>query len=200
MDVRRFGMANRISASSVSRTLAQTLPNCDISFDSDDVGDLEKIPMAVRSNRQNQAVAAAGDAPDPEHAVGLPRATGAWYSVIMSRPASKPLLDRDTVEVRWLALDQIKPEHGSGLERMLDDAELARADRFRFERDRSAFVAAHALVRTMLSAHAPYPPLAWRFSTSAHGKPEIIRPAGSLPLRFNLSQTRPRCCGGDARQ
>lgn len=99
-------------------------------------------------------------------------------------------LDRDTLEVRWLVLDQIKPDHWSILEGMLDESELARAGRFHFERDRNAYVAAHALVRTMLSAHAPYPPWAWRFSTGAHGKPEIIRAAGSPPLRFNLSHTR----------
>jgi 4'-phosphopantetheinyl transferase len=105
-------------------------------------------------------------------------------------PFSGPSLDRDTLEVRWLVLDQIAPDHWSDLEAMLDEAELARADRFRFERDRKAFVAGHALVRTMLSVHAACPPWAWRFSTGPHGKPEIIRAAASPPLRFNLSHTR----------
>jgi 4'-phosphopantetheinyl transferase len=87
-------------------------------------------------------------------------------------------------------VDQIGPNDWSRLEGMLDEEELARAGRFRFERDRHSYVAAHALARTMLSAHAPCPPWAWRFSTGAHDKPEIIRAPGSPPLRFNLSHTR----------
>jgi 4'-phosphopantetheinyl transferase len=105
-------------------------------------------------------------------------------------PSSGPSLDRDTVEVRWLGLDQIEPSHWPELEQTLDVMELARANQFHFERDRKAYVAAHALVRAMLSVHAPQPPQAWRFSTSAHGKPEIVRIAASPPLRFNLSHTR----------
>jgi 4'-phosphopantetheinyl transferase len=87
-------------------------------------------------------------------------------------------------------IDQIEPDHWSSLEGMLDEAERAQAARFHFERDRNSYVAAHALARSMLSAHAPYPPWAWRFATGAHGKPEIIRPPGSPSLRFNLSHTR----------
>jgi 4'-phosphopantetheinyl transferase len=103
---------------------------------------------------------------------------------------SGPPLDRDTVDARWLALDQIEPEQWSGLERMLEEEERARANRFRFERDRNSYIAAHALARIMLSAHAPCAPPAWRFSTSAQGKPEIVRAANIPPLRFNLSHTR----------
>lgn len=86
-------------------------------------------------------------------------------------------------------LDRIEPGLWPYLEGLLDEAERARADRFRFARDREAYVAAHALVRTMLSAHAPRPPQAWRFSTDAHGKPEIIRTTETPALRFNLSHT-----------
>jgi 4'-phosphopantetheinyl transferase len=100
------------------------------------------------------------------------------------------LFDRDTLEVRWLVLDRITPDQWSGLERMLDEAERTRANSFRFERDRNAYVAAHALARTMLSTHAPHPPSAWRFSTNAYGKPEIVTANGTPPLRFNLSHTR----------
>jgi 4'-phosphopantetheinyl transferase len=101
-----------------------------------------------------------------------------------------PLLDRDSVEVRWLVVDQIEPDHWDRLEGMLDETERAQAGRFQFERDRNSYVAAHALTRIMLSAHAPHPPWAWRFSIGGHGRPEIIRLPGIPPLRFNLSHTR----------
>lgn len=89
-----------------------------------------------------------------------------------------------------MALDEITPQSWAGLALLLDDAERARAERFRFERDRHAYIAAHALARTMLSAQSTVPPSDWRFSTNAYGKPEILREAGVLPLQFNLSHTR----------
>ena len=73
---------------------------------------------------------------------------------------------------------------------LLDDAERTRAARFHFDRDREAYIAAHALARTMLSAHAPRPPADWRFTATAHGKPEVVREPGVPPLSFNLSHTQ----------
>jgi 4'-phosphopantetheinyl transferase len=75
------------------------------------------------------------------------------------------------------------------LARLLDDDERSRAERFHFERDRQAYIAAHALVRTMLSTQHARRPEAWRFSTNAHGKPQIADENAPLPLRFNLSHT-----------
>lgn len=89
-----------------------------------------------------------------------------------------------------MVLDGIAPHVWDGLAVLLDDAERARAQRFHFERDRQAYVAAHALARTMLSAQAGRQPTGWRFSTNAHGKPEVIGEAGVPRLRFNLSHTR----------
>ena len=95
-----------------------------------------------------------------------------------------------TVHVRWLALDAVAPGAWPELASLLDDAERGRAARFHFDHDRHAFIAAHALTRTMLSVGVPRPPADWRFTTGENGKPEIVSDPGVPPLRFNLSHTR----------
>jgi len=76
------------------------------------------------------------------------------------------------------------------LERLLDASERARAERFHFAADRDAYVAAHALLRTMLSKAAGIAPDAWRFRTARGGKPEIDPSLGCPDLRFSLSHAR----------
>jgi 4'-phosphopantetheinyl transferase len=98
--------------------------------------------------------------------------------------------DRNSVEITWLTLDRIGPDDWRKLERMLDAGERERADRYRFERDRNTYVAAHALLRGMLSRVVAHHPSNWRFATNAHGKPDLVRHAGVPPLRFNISHTR----------
>jgi len=75
----------------------------------------------------------------------------------------------------------------AGLAVLLDEVELAR--RFHFDRDRHAFVLAHAFLRRILSRYEPVAPESWRFQRGPWGKPEI---AGQTPRRlcFNLSHTR----------
>lgn len=79
-------------------------------------------------------------------------------------------------------------------ETWLDAREAARADSFRFRRDRDMFVAAHGLLRAALSGRnaAAVDPAAWRFAAGPHGKPRVVRAPG-LPEpsdpRFSLSHT-----------
>jgi len=94
------------------------------------------------------------------------------------------------VDIRWLTIDRIGPDDWPILERMLDAEERERAGRFRFERDRDTYVAAHALVRGMLSGLVRRHPSEWRFAASAHGKPELVPGAAVPPLYFNISHTR----------
>jgi 4'-phosphopantetheinyl transferase len=72
---------------------------------------------------------------------------------------------------------------------VLSPDERERAARFHFDRDRRDYVAAHALVRHVLSRHAPYAPGTWRFDLGTHGKPFVADPAEASPLSFNLSHT-----------
>lgn len=67
---------------------------------------------------------------------------------------------------------------------LLDDAERARADRFRTRQTRDAFISAHALLRVMLCDFAERQPADWRFTTNNSGKPILLDDPG---LHFNIS-------------
>lgn len=81
------------------------------------------------------------------------------------------------VHVWLLALDAPSKETN------LSPAERERAERFRFDRDRRRYIAAHAQVRELLGRYAGAEAASLRFAHTAHGKPYL---PGS-PLRFNLS-------------
>lgn len=69
---------------------------------------------------------------------------------------------------------------------VLSAAERERMERFRFERDRASYLAAHGLARLALSTCEPaVAPRDWQFRYGERGKPEVI---GST-LRFNISHT-----------
>ncbi len=66
--------------------------------------------------------------------------------------------------------------------------EVARADRYRQEKDRNCCLVARALVRSVLSDYTGHDSAVWTFRYNAHGKPSIAEPAG-LSLSFNVSHT-----------
>jgi 4'-phosphopantetheinyl transferase len=72
----------------------------------------------------------------------------------------------------------------------LDDGERARAERFAFAEDRDAFVAAHALLRLALSAHAGGAATDWRFVAAVTGKPALAGPDRGTGLTFSISHAR----------
>jgi 4'-phosphopantetheinyl transferase len=94
------------------------------------------------------------------------------------------------VLVRWLALDPAAVSQMDALAALLDVGERERAGRFHFDRDRHAYIAAHALARTLLAIELGRPPSALRFAVNAFGKPELARGMDGPPLRFNLSHTK----------
>ena len=72
---------------------------------------------------------------------------------------------------------------------VLDESERARAMRLRRPADRVLFIRAHALLRRVLSRHAPIDPARWRLVRAEAGKPALCpqqHPALQA-LRFNLS-------------
>lgn len=93
-------------------------------------------------------------------------------------------MTRPRIAVATLALAGIDDGHWPRLEALLSDEERARAARFRFERNRREYIAAHALKRAMLSAATGDDPRAWRFEAEAGGKPFV---AGGRGPHFNLS-------------
>ncbi len=100
-----------------------------------------------------------------------------------------PLAD-GAVRVRWIEVDAVASSHLAAWRRRLDEDEQARADRFRFASDRDVFIAAHALLRTVLSEATGVSHEQWRFSTGRNGKPELADRRLGARLRFNLSHTK----------
>jgi 4'-phosphopantetheinyl transferase len=89
-----------------------------------------------------------------------------------------------------LATDAVRPSDMQRWLSMLDCGERERASRFRIEADRREFVAAHALLRAMLTYYFDVPVLAWRFLVDANGKPRVDPNVGPHEVQFNLSHTR----------
>ena len=70
----------------------------------------------------------------------------------------------------------------------LSNDERDRAARFRFERDRSRWVAARGWLRRLLAGYLDADPTELRFTSGALGKPCLVTPAASW-LRFNMAHS-----------
>ena len=68
----------------------------------------------------------------------------------------------------------------------LDQDELARADRFHFERDRRRFMAGRGLLRQILASYLDLAPYAVRFNYTGNGKPYLL---AHSELHFNVSHS-----------
>jgi 4'-phosphopantetheinyl transferase len=71
------------------------------------------------------------------------------------------------------------------LRQVLNAEELARADRFKFERDRRRFIAARAQLRTIVGKYLETDPRALAFKYGARGKPFL-----DAPIRFNVTHSK----------
>ena len=95
----------------------------------------------------------------------------------------KRLLLPGTAPVWWMPTDQVAPDDCDRWFVMLDREERERAERFRFEHDRRDFIAAHVLLRSMLTFYLGRPAAGWRFTADDVGKPRIDE-------KFRLSDDR----------
>ena len=95
-------------------------------------------------------------------------------------------LSAGTVHV-WF-LEDLGPPDPSWLD-ILDEEERGRAARLRSPEQRDAFTAAHALVRTALSAYGGCAPAGWRFAISPRGRPSVL---GAPELSFSLTHAGAR--------
>ncbi|MGD0107684.1 MAG: 4'-phosphopantetheinyl transferase superfamily protein [Rhodopila sp.] len=105
---------------------------------------------------------------------------------------STPTCTRPTppVSVWTLRTDGIDEPFAARWRGVLDTAEQAQADRFVFASDRIQYIAAHALLRGVLSSIVPdADPAAWRLVSGKNGKPVAWLCENPAPLSFNLSHT-----------
>jgi 4'-phosphopantetheinyl transferase len=87
----------------------------------------------------------------------------------------------------WLANLDRSLGQLSKLGSMLSAEEQVRANRFRFEKHRNRYIAARAVLRSLLAAYLEIDATAVQLSYNAHGKPDLADPADDL--RFNLAHS-----------
>jgi 4'-phosphopantetheinyl transferase len=71
----------------------------------------------------------------------------------------------------------------------LSDEEIARANRFHFERDRRRFAHSHISLRQILARYLRLQPKEIHFSASNNGRPEVVPQQNHRNLQFNLSHS-----------
>jgi 4'-phosphopantetheinyl transferase len=105
-----------------------------------------------------------------------------------STKPSAALADETVAVFLAATADFVSPESLASFWRVLSGDERARHDRFHFTKDRQTYLAAHGILRGVLSLFDQANPVEWAFAANSRGKPEIAgRP--DLALRFNLSHT-----------
>ncbi len=113
----------------------------------------------------------------------------AGHIVKDSRASAAPLAP-ENVRLRWLRIEDLETQPVERWSGLLSASEQARATRFRHPADRAAYVAAHALLRHMLSEALGGYPRAWAFETGRSGKPALAVAHRRPRLHFNISHTR----------
>jgi 4'-phosphopantetheinyl transferase len=103
-------------------------------------------------------------------------------------PRLRPTLKFDEVHV-WAASLAQPAASVRVLESLLSPQEIKRAERFRNERDRRRYTAAHGILRRVLAGYRKADARTLRFTIGKNGKPALSDESGPTALRFNLSHT-----------
>ncbi|HUM15288.1 MAG TPA: 4'-phosphopantetheinyl transferase superfamily protein [Candidatus Nitrosotalea sp.] len=90
------------------------------------------------------------------------------------------------VHVWWTSLDPAAPAPEI-LAQAISGDERARAERFRFDRDRLRFVAGRGILRVILGRYLRRRPSSLRLRYGPAGKPTLALEAGEEDIRFNVS-------------
>ncbi len=103
-------------------------------------------------------------------------------------PSETIHLGNDEVHV-WRASLDIPKAIIPNLYEILTEDERERAERFRFVRDCHHFIAARAVLRTLLSRYVGVPPAQLRFAYTSKGKAFLPNAGNGYQLSFNLSHS-----------
>ncbi len=105
------------------------------------------------------------------------------------------MLDDTAIELHagevyvWEARVSKNSTHEHEMSKLLDDDERQRAARFRFASDRTQYVVAHGLLRTILARCVSEAPERLRFETGRWGKPSLSEPVAQRSVEFSLSHS-----------
>ena len=100
-------------------------------------------------------------------------------------------LSADAVHL-WLAELEIGEQQVETLAQSLSQDELQRANRFRFDHDRHAFIAGRGILRIILGAYLNRSPNQITFQYGDRGKPEVAHSGAGSTLQFNVSHSQNR--------
>lgn len=103
-------------------------------------------------------------------------------------PALSPSVFEHEVHV-WCASTDMPDHRVQSMQRVLATEEQTRADRFHFEKDRSRFIVARALLRVILGHYLACPPDELRFDYNPYGKPSLAPNFRNSTIQFNLSHS-----------
>ncbi|MBD0370016.1 MAG: 4'-phosphopantetheinyl transferase superfamily protein [Pyrinomonadaceae bacterium] len=103
-------------------------------------------------------------------------------------PPERLAAKSEEVHVWRAGLDRPRSIVESLLE-ILDSDERRQAERFHFEKDRTHFVVAHAVLRKIISRYVGVPPEALSFRSGPQGKPALTEDWNGNGLRFNMSHS-----------
>ncbi len=107
-----------------------------------------------------------------------------WYT-----PPEQLTLGMEEVHVWRASLEQPGPNI-QALEQILASDEQARAERFRFQKDRLHYTIARGTLRSLLGRYLDKDPRTLRFSYGEFGKPALVQNPGSNTLFFNVTHSR----------
>jgi len=124
------------------------------------------------------------------HSSLLTSSTASSWPTRTFRPSRFPGLSLDATEVHlWQAVLDDRP--AAIFESFLAPDELARANRFHFEKDRNHFVVARGLLRNLLAAYLGIDSSKLHFSYAAKGKP-FLSSESHAQISFNVSHSHGR--------
>ncbi|MHB8596181.1 MAG: 4'-phosphopantetheinyl transferase family protein [Ktedonobacteraceae bacterium] len=103
-------------------------------------------------------------------------------------PPPDIVLQNNEVHV-WRASLNAPLSNIESLKLLLTDEEVARAERFYFEKGRHGYIVTHGILRILLGRYLDVDPRQLRFGTNTYGKPSVENPARDARLHFNLSHT-----------
>ncbi|HEY1350070.1 MAG TPA: 4'-phosphopantetheinyl transferase superfamily protein [Ktedonobacteraceae bacterium] len=98
-------------------------------------------------------------------------------------------LGEQEVHVWRLSLLDVPAGTLASLQEVLTAEEVARAQRFVFERDRVCSLVAHSVLRLLAGRYTQLAPALLRFTLNEYGKPALAGPGPGPVLHFNLSHS-----------
>ena len=100
----------------------------------------------------------------------------------------KPEIETNDIHV-WRADLKIHEDRLCDYSQILSVEERDRSARFKFQKDRDHFIAAHGILRVILSRYLHIDPNRLRFYNNDFGKPFLDQPTEPETLRFNMSHS-----------